>query len=156
MNVDKTIQAALFHYPTLFQNRTQVLHNLFYVIGNGYEWQDGELVNMFADHDKHAMDHLSYWDKAAAASNSPVDFLDIKHFELRRIQAVHNTLLGRSHCHGPFNLYPDIPGEARIYQIPDDVKDDWRAAAAEIRVITERARLLAVLAKDRAELQGTG
>lgn len=139
MNVEATIQRSLFYYPTLFQNRTQVLHFLFYVIGNGHEWEDGELVNIFADRDEHPLDHLSHWDRAAVGSRHPEDYRDIKHLQLRRIQAVHNTLIGRSLTHGPFTLYPDSD-YAHIHHVPADVKDDWRAAAAEIRAITERAR----------------
>lgn len=32
-------------YPTLFPNRTSVLHHLFIVLGGGFEWRNGELVD---------------------------------------------------------------------------------------------------------------
>lgn len=31
-------------YPSLFQTRLDCLNHLFFVIGNGYSWQDGEIV----------------------------------------------------------------------------------------------------------------
>ena len=30
-------------FPMLFKNATEVYNHLFYVIGNGYDWKDGEL-----------------------------------------------------------------------------------------------------------------
>lgn len=44
MNVECTMQAMFNDYPDLFQSRTDCLNHLFCVIGNGYEWRNGELV----------------------------------------------------------------------------------------------------------------
>lgn len=44
MNVECTIQQMFDHYPTLFKERVDCLNHLFCVIGNGYEWINGELV----------------------------------------------------------------------------------------------------------------
>ena len=44
MNVELTIQAMFDDYPTLFKERSDCLNQLFCVIGNGYEWYNGELV----------------------------------------------------------------------------------------------------------------
>lgn len=44
MNVELTIQEMFDSYPTLFKERADCLDHLFLVIGNGYEWVNGELV----------------------------------------------------------------------------------------------------------------
>lgn len=44
MNVELTIQSMFDDYPTLFKDRADCLNHLFCVIGNGYEWINGELV----------------------------------------------------------------------------------------------------------------
>ena len=44
MNVELTIQAMFDDYPTLFKDRSDCLNQLFCVIGNGYEWYNGELA----------------------------------------------------------------------------------------------------------------
>lgn len=44
MNVELTIQEMFDSYPTLFKERADCLSHLFCVIGNGYEWVNGELV----------------------------------------------------------------------------------------------------------------
>ena len=39
------ITDCIGQYPTLFPNRTSVLHHLFIVLGCGFEWHNGELVD---------------------------------------------------------------------------------------------------------------
>lgn len=38
------LRQIMLTYPTLFQTSIQAYNHLFMVIGNGYEWKDGELV----------------------------------------------------------------------------------------------------------------
>lgn len=44
MNVELTIQDLFDNYPGLFKERADALSHLFCTIGNGYEWEEGELV----------------------------------------------------------------------------------------------------------------
>lgn len=46
MNVENTIRQVLLLWPSISPNRFSVLEHLFITIGNGYEWQDGELVEL--------------------------------------------------------------------------------------------------------------
>ena len=39
------ITDCIGQYPILFPNRTSVLHHLFIVLGCGFEWHNGELVD---------------------------------------------------------------------------------------------------------------
>ena len=49
MKVELTIQNMFNKYPTLFKERADCLDHLFCCIGNGYEWKNGELVQIFSD-----------------------------------------------------------------------------------------------------------
>jgi len=46
MNVQDTVRDALLEYPMLFCNALDVYNQLFCVFGNGYSWQDGELLEV--------------------------------------------------------------------------------------------------------------
>ena len=43
-SVEQTVRNDLLLWPSIHVNRFSVLHHLFCVIGNGFEWKDGELV----------------------------------------------------------------------------------------------------------------
>lgn len=43
---ENVIKKCLIHYPNLFGNRADVMEHLFLTIGNGYEWVNGELVDL--------------------------------------------------------------------------------------------------------------
>lgn len=49
MNVELTIQEMFDKYPILFKERADCLNHLFCVVGNGYEWSNGELVDNYRD-----------------------------------------------------------------------------------------------------------
>lgn len=44
MTLKNNIREALLYYPGIFDNALDVLHHLYCVNGNGYEWVNGELV----------------------------------------------------------------------------------------------------------------
>jgi hypothetical protein len=43
-SVEWTVRDMIGRYPSLFHSRTQAIHHLFIVLGCGYEWIDGKLV----------------------------------------------------------------------------------------------------------------
>lgn len=43
-DVETTVRDGILRYPGLFSSRASVLHHILCVIGNGYEWVDGEAV----------------------------------------------------------------------------------------------------------------
>lgn len=45
MTVKDALKRSLLNYPTIFPNAFSVYHHWFCVVGNGYEWKDGELVH---------------------------------------------------------------------------------------------------------------
>lgn len=49
MNYADTLRVMMESYPTLFVDETDALHHLFFVLGSGYAWKGGELVDVFAE-----------------------------------------------------------------------------------------------------------
>lgn len=45
MKVEDQLRKSLLNFPMLFPNALTVYDHLFLVIGNGFEWKDGELVH---------------------------------------------------------------------------------------------------------------
>lgn len=43
MGVNEAIKHALLRSPLVFKNRLDVIEHMLFVIGNGYEWKNGEL-----------------------------------------------------------------------------------------------------------------
>lgn len=44
MTLKDTVRNALLKYPIMYRNAFDVYHHLFCVNGNGYKWENGELV----------------------------------------------------------------------------------------------------------------
>lgn len=47
MTYSDTVKNCIAGYPKLFETEGDVLHHLFFVNGNGYEWVNGELIDLF-------------------------------------------------------------------------------------------------------------
>lgn len=41
--LDRTVWLGMTNYPTLFERRLDVLHHLYLILGNGYDWHNGIL-----------------------------------------------------------------------------------------------------------------
>lgn len=49
MKVSETVRQCLWHYPSLYRDRTHVLVQIMCDPSVGYDWVDGELIDGFAD-----------------------------------------------------------------------------------------------------------
>lgn len=45
MDFETTLKSCLMEYPSIFPNALSVYDHLFCTIGNGYEWENGQLVD---------------------------------------------------------------------------------------------------------------
>jgi hypothetical protein len=140
MNVENTIKASILAYPRLYKDinyeysRQKVLDHLFIVNGNGYEWENGELVigdpdiniettstipdNYFDtpifSEEKDAPSWLIEWNKAEKKKFKPIEICSKK----------------------ALTFYP-ICEYAKIMNLPDDIKKDWLQAAEETVELAE-------------------
>lgn len=144
-------------YPSLFVDEADVLHHLFFVNGNGYEWVDGQLVDVCSSsqdldatrvQDKR---RLKWEAKKAAAEGRDTRFYEQQLALIAKSPAAQRRA-ERQHrirrctqrrppgsrireCHyldeqGRLKhyLYP-LCEYADILHVPDDVKLDWFKAA---------------------------
>lgn len=134
MELHKTIQQTMWRYPSIAPSRISVLNHLFFTIGNGYEWVDGELVDTG---DTPILDGpMSYKSQVDWSNNiSPCKRLkeifgektlkeEITQTKSRYIDDVQDS----QYMH---DFYP-ICEYSKINNIPDDIKIDWLEGAIEV------------------------
>lgn len=172
MNVELTIQDCFDNYPGLFKERADVLNHLFCVIGNGYEWENGELVDNYMptnseikDLESHLVDGKAFqhnklslraesqlYEQERIANGWYEEYLkrypdeDIEHLKSIRQKTI-AKLPDDEYYQEPNRMkrwyfYINIPGKeyvdfhenfAFLFNYPDDIKPDWKAAIEECR-----------------------
>lgn len=151
-----TLKAALEAYPSLFLDEKDVIHQLFFVNGNGLSWEDGELTDgkpietaveraraSSRDFYQQSLEHAREADIEFYADywREKLEHLDEENFaekEREREDARRRGYLADGEgtdCW--FVLLDNSLGRvmyplcqfAKILHVPDDVKPDWLAAA---------------------------
>ena len=156
MKFEKTLRACLMMYPGIFPNALTVYDHLFCVIGNGYRWENGELVDSNDKEDmlkdaviKTLKFHLfeSPMNSFDSIAELGVDFVKrrlkfnyettIKEIEMifdtdRRMQDFSfenaDKYFGYANVEEKYTLY-DLSEYSKICNLPDDIKKDWLEAA---------------------------
>lgn len=152
MKVDETVRRGIWHYPHMFPNRIHMLHHMFYVLGCGYEWVDGELVDGWVDDEgvRHSSydeltDEDAYWDHEKYPRGRPYPeydaYVDLVRSEID--ERVHNLdwdmwVEGNPRWQGGRHPYPRSQwGGTNINNIPADCKPDWLHAAWQAVTVIE-------------------
>lgn len=170
MNVELTIQDMFDEYPTLFKERADCLNHLFCAIGNGYEWVNGELVeipetptewaNELASrlvdgkafqHNKLSLrgEHL-YYRRMRESGQLPDPLSDLPEADRKRLAEIDRRNTEKL----PDDVYHRRPRKERwyfwnwftgkidycteyaaLFNLPPDIKPDWKAAAEECRAM---------------------
>lgn len=135
--VTATVERMIRNYPALFVNRTQALRHLLCVPGNGYEWQDGQLVSVFVERertDEEVQDSAEWLDKfpdnesiretRQRYADDNARWMDI------RARAAELAVTP-----GPIVVPREGPYDPMIEPrpLPDDATEEWRAVAEEYR-----------------------
>lgn len=123
MRAEDTLQFMMDFNGNLFWSRQQCLSHLFCTIGNGYEWENGELVEK--DYDTKQM--LSRWQLIEP----------VKHAEPRQLAVELNEIReGIQRRRGVKEIpkwYPLSKEYSYLYNYPDDIKPDWLALIKECK-----------------------
>lgn len=138
MTVEATLQEMFDKYPQLFSTREECFNHLFCTIGNGYEWKWGQLVY----HDKSDLDwneeiekdmHEDDYAKTHAKARQSKENIEAKkrHEEFW----VKHGLLDKV---GGQYWYPLSKKYSRLFTIPIDAKEDWKAAVEECKKMLEK------------------
>lgn len=109
MKLEETIQEMFDNYPILFHNRIDCLNHLFCVIGNGYDWMDGELV------DEDAKDIKNNLIDGKAFQHNKDDYFNM-------FRTKNNKVF----------IYPLCKEYSYLFNFPQDIKNDWIMGASEM------------------------
>lgn len=114
MRAEDTLQIMADLYTSIFPTRKRAIHFLFCVVGNGYHWQDGELI--CGEDDK-----LNRWEL-----KTPI----------KKAKFMHDDDWPDSFFDQPEIIYSEVKEwnkYAHIFNAPDNVKDDWHGLMEECR-----------------------
>jgi hypothetical protein len=146
-SVDNFVRTSILTFPTLFPNRTAVLHHALCVIGNGYEWsKKGEVTEDFSR-------PVPLWNREAELAELDADLkarFDDEYIrevigkELRKqIEAsaiVVEEIETRIHQRTAIeDIYPQSNDYALLMNIPTNVTDEWKEACEEMKELAEEA-----------------
>ena len=134
MNPTKLLKHALLRFPSIFPNVGNALHHMLFVIGNGYEWRNGEIANYFREDDKIEFqkiisNELAEMEERITHSCSARQILRLekdRHDYLFTVQnidrLVHPDTMNMEHNR---SLYSWCEDYALIFKIPNNVTNEW-------------------------------
>jgi hypothetical protein len=140
-SVDEFVRTNILTFPTLFANRTAVLHHALCVIGNGYKWSaDGEVV-------EDGSYPAPLWNKETALAVLDADlkvWFEDEHLRelvgaslrenINATAKVVEEIETRIHERAPIEgIYPQSKEYALLMNIPENVTPEWKAACDEMR-----------------------
>ena len=127
MTVERTIQWMFNEYPDLFRDRADALNHLFCVLGNGYEWKNGQLVPDSADHKGMS----AYLDACMLRGKATQRKLSIEQQmapRKPRAQRWYFAIAASLMKPEKIDYYEHyVP----LFNLPTDIRKDWQAAVDE-------------------------
>lgn len=147
MTVKDTIKSMIIMCPRIFQTKLSVYDHLFLTNGNGYEWIGGELISKNGEKNCSIEDGLEalfngqlQYDFLEDYLNVTTDSEDIinyfkrrnkENLELAKVIVNYEKIINEKlYLPNKEELYP-LCKYAKILNIPDDIKDDWKDAIKE-------------------------
>lgn len=129
MTAENTLQWMMDFYPDLFPTRKHYLDHLFCVIGNGYEWVNGELV----DNDEHSIRYkmIQNIEHAHGMCEDLWNENRKLHEKIQKINPKHKIPISLQ-----FKWYPPNKMYSFLYDYPSDIKPDW------LKILNECKELL--------------
>ncbi len=128
MRAEDQLQYMADFYPELFPTRKHALNFLFCSVGNGYEWINGELIDVEGEYEKRyklreSIEKAEF--KEEENWNQIAHYYQIKNkYEKYMIPHKYN-----------FEWYPLSKYFAKLYNYPDDIKSDWKEILEECKVL---------------------
>lgn len=143
-SVDNFVRTNILTFPSIYPNRTAVLHHALCVIGNGYKWNEkGEVVLEYPPHP------LPLWNKELALAEMEAQFKDAAVREMLST-AIRNSIESIAKVVEEVdtrmyemvaieNIYPQSSEYALLMNIPANVTPEWKEACEEMKVLAEEA-----------------
>ena len=146
MSIKDTIKSMIIMCPRLFPTKLSVYDHLFLTNGNGYRWENGELIS------KDDEENCSIEDGLEALFNDELQYGLLKRYlnittdsediinyikrenkeklELTKVIVNYEKIINEKLHISNEELYP-LSKYSKILNIPDDIKDDWKNAIKE-------------------------
>lgn len=158
MRVENTIQAIFDSYPILYSNREDVLVYLLCFFGTGYEWSNGQLIqtcdkkikkynklikgkaHQYYDNRVDKILYLMYSSRKRKVSfGSFISTLKATNIYDSINEGLDEKMFLPNSLSNIIN-YSDLPKlmckeYSPLFNIPEDITDDWRAAVNEVKEI---------------------
>ena len=147
MTIKDTIKSMIITYPRIFPTKLSIYNHLFLTNGNGYEWIDGELVSkddiedftiengldiLFNDEFQYEL--LSNYLEITSDKEDIINYFKRRNkekFELAKVIVNYEKIINEKlYLTDEEELYP-LCKYAKILNIPDNIKDDWKDAIKE-------------------------
>ena len=138
MTVESTVQELFDKYPILFSTREECFDHLFCTIGNGYKWKWGQLIYQEIYDEGYDEEEDRLFHEADYSKEHPKATQSKKNLEERRKHDELYLKHGLIKKIGEHEWYPLSRKYSRIFQVPDDVRDDWKAAIEECKRMLEK------------------
>ena len=128
MRAEDTLQFMADFYPEIFPTRKHCLNYLFCVVGNGYKWVNGELVDDDCEYEKRYK------------LRKPIKKAEFKHEDNWNYQhkqwKVYKEVVGdvtQIPKKYQFEWYPFSKRYSALFTYPEDIKEDWKALLEECK-----------------------
>ena len=128
MRAEDTLQYMADFYPELFPTRKHALNYLFCILGNGYEWVNGELANNDNKYEKRY---------ELRKPIQKAEFPDEKSW-YKQNKFYRNLYKGEEYkipWEYDLEWYPLGKDYENLYNYPDDIKPDWKELLEECRTL---------------------
>lgn len=112
------LKMALKEYPDLFPTEEAYLYQLFFVSGNGYKWEKGQLVHVLSINERKKIS-----DSHAKAIESFSKDLDLVYKNLKKVGLFLEQFTPPTSK--PHIKIWRLSEYSKICSIPDDAKKDW-------------------------------
>jgi hypothetical protein len=127
--IDEWILDTISKYPTIYPNKSKALAHALLGHGNGYEWVDGDLCNIFSDVSEPFEDFV----------DDPQSMHDLQtNMVLDAVRNSPDLVLGDS-INFDFNDITRLCEYSLIFNLPDNMTKEWANLAGEVLHAIETA-----------------
>lgn len=126
MRAEDQLQYMADFYSELFPTRKHALNDLFCVLGNGFDWVDGELVD---DDNKYEKRYKLRRPIKKAEFPNEQRWLEMNKFYGELYEGEKKKIPWEY----DFEWYPLAKDYAKLYNYPDDIKPDWKLLLEECK-----------------------